>query len=226
MKAEEVAYFLTDRGVYLANESGVTHVSSKIDAALRAESNLDQARMGHFPALCEIWLTLPSGDTWVYDYRNRAWAGPFIGFTANCYARYERANGYESMIRGSGLNAYDCDVGALDGVAYDGTGGTKIALEIEYPEFFFKDPRMVKSIRGYSAVEADLGVDGYFNLAWTTEMGSGAVQLHSKGSGVRNYPFRLQGRGRRWSIVLTEDTENPVQLNGIILEATEGRHGG
>jgi hypothetical protein len=225
VKAEEIVYFLSDRGVYMANESGVLHISPKIDAELRAESNLEDSRMGHMAARAEIWLTVPSGNTWIYDYRNQAWSGPYTGFDAFSYAAYERSDGYESMIRTGVDYIYDCDVGVLDDVAYAGTGGTPVTLTVQYPDFLFRDPRLVKSVRGVSTIEADLGASGYVELAWSSEMGSGSVQLHTKGAGVRSYPFRLQARGRRIQVTITEDTENPIQLNGIVLEASEVRYG-
>lgn len=240
VRVEQVAFFLSDRGPYIADEAGVRFIGQNIELEVENANrqHLSGAVAVHNRRRREIWLMFPgSGETqnatvWVYNYRNGAWSGPwdFQGFACSVVARYERTDSTESAMAG-GYDGFvrDLDVssvGAKDDVLRDGTGGTAVPMEIELPHLIMGDPARVKTLRGVHSLAADLGAAGSASVEWSSEAGSNSASpltIASQGAGERDYKFRLAAAGRRIALNIKEATTEIAQLNGIRLSV--GFHG-
>lgn len=220
-KVEEFAFFLSDRGAYIANESGIQEVGQKVEDAFKNRT-LSDALCVHHRGRREVWVRLPTyNETWVWCYRTGAWSGPWdLAFTAA--ALYERSTGAESVMLGSGVNAYDGDIGQLDGVTYAGTGGTNIEYWPILPVLHFGVPHVKKFMRRTQNIEADIPDGAVLTVLWSSEFGQGQSTIIGKGGGVQDYRFRMRAAGRRLTLELHEDGPGSVSVHGLILEASVG----
>ena len=208
---QDAAFGLSVRGPVWFTEDGAQEIGTKIlPAFTQANKALwSDAIAEHHADRNEIWLWLPAaGDAnnatgWIYNYVTRAWSGPMTGIPAACFARYQRTDGSRTIARGGydGLVRQEDYPGAgKDDVLKNGTGGTPILWEVQYPPLLFGAPDNVKNLRGRQVLNADLGAAGAQILAyWQNERGDGdSVLVTSLGAGVRPYPFKLHGaRGAR-----------------------------
>jgi hypothetical protein len=237
IRLEEVVFFLSDRGPYIASEAGVQAIGVKMEAEFD-DANTDawqNAVAVHHQGRREVWLFIPpSGETqntraWVYNYRVGSWKGPYeFGFNVAAAAPYERPDAKESVI----LGGYDGrvrhgdvpEVGSLDDVLRDGSGGVPVQMEIELPELYFQDPSRFKIASGPHEIGADLGDSGVLRVVTSgDECATQELFIPSRGPGVHQYRFRPGWRGRRLRLVLREDTGSRVEITGLTLNARVGR---
>ena len=245
---EAAAFFLSDRGPYIADESGVQEaglkVSPEFDFANRALWG--EAVAAYNRRRREVWVFLPAAGEagnltgWVMNLRTRSWSGPWsFGFGASVLCRYQLADGSESVAVG-GYDGFvrDGDVDALpsarDDVLADGTGGTPIELDVELPPLLGGAPGRMKAMRGIASVEADLGAvydavagtGGRLEVYWSSELGAGSVHVPSRGAGAKDYRVHLTAlMGRRPVLGLRDSTAERTQLAGVVLPLSLGRTG-
>lgn len=237
-RVEGAVPFLSDRGPYLANESGLEAIGVKVEPAFGSanQSYLPYAVSVHHKAARRMYFFIPeAGKTannvgYAWDYRLKSWTGPFeFGgqFDVCSAAEYELDDRTESMIVGG----YDGwvrrlevpEVGGWDDVLYDGTGGVPVVLDVLLPDIFFGDPAVFKLLHAPSHISADLGATGHLVVRASGDgYGERIVNVPTKGAGVRPYIVRPGARGRRINLRLTDETAELVKLNGLILAATMG----
>lgn len=242
IRVDDFVFFLSDRGPYICNESGVQPIGLKI------EKDMEDWNKAHWsksvavfnPLRREVWLFVPGAgktvnDTgYCYNVRSQAWTGPWdFGdtFNAACACRFEDSNGIEGVL----LGGYDGivrdgdfgedDGGAKDDALSDGTGGTNVTLEIEYPPLMFGDPGAVKMLQGTQYVHGDLRTNGSLTLTLTGDERSTASTrtIASKGAGVKSYRYQGAWRGRRPILEVKDATADVVTITGIQTEAVIGR---
>jgi hypothetical protein len=221
-KVEEFAFFLSDRGAFIANESSIQEVGMKVENVF-TDRTLSDAICVHHRGRREVWVCLPTyGEVYVWDYRTGGWTGPWDN-TFSGAARYERAGGAESVVLGGAGWLTDGDIGNLDGVDYAGDGGTNIAVLAELPVQHFGYPHVKKFLRRTQNVEADIADGSILTFAWSSELGNGSTMIPGQGGGIRDYRFRTRGAGRRMTITFAEDSPEAFELTGLILEASTGQ---
>lgn len=238
VRMEDVAFFLSDRGPYMATNSAYKAVGEvveflwdKIDATLVGESVAYHNRRRR-----EAGLVIPvkqddgtsRWEGWRYNYRTHTWWGPDIWpFRIMSASRYERADGTESVMFG-------CDDGFLrdadverttcrDDVLADGTGGTPIPLSVSYPDATFGMPSRTKMLYVPQDISADLGYEGQLVMDWESEVGKWQTIVDTKGNGLQDYRVRPPTTGKRISLTVSEYTDQPVRINSITLNARLGR---
>ena len=227
-------FFVSDRGPYLGSESSVEAIGMKVSGEFDFANKAVWAKAvaAHHRGRHEIWLTAPglpnssSNDrVWVYDYRNRKWDGPW-NTSATALAPYERENGRETVLRGSGggwVTEEDIPNVHSDDNARTGTGGAATQLEVTYPQLLFGDPGREKNMRGIQQVQANLEPGASLIVDWFSEMGGGTVVVPSSGYGMRSYPFRLGAKGKRITIRLSSLDSKYAEIGGAVWDATLGR---
>lgn len=222
--AKNMVFFASQDGIYAASEAELVKLSDKIDGDMRDLLASEVPHLAHHRDRQTVRVSFEAEKVWwEYNYAIGAWSGPNShAYQFNWLAPYEAGK----LCGALGARIYDMDRSYTDGALSDGSGGVSYETTIEFPPFLFRDPRQVKTIQGVSSLEADLNDDTHVTLAWSSEMGSGSIELHSRGAGVRSYPFRLRARGRRISIVLTENLKQAFEVAGLVLEAVKGRRGG
>lgn len=236
IELDGVNFTVADTGPYFVSESGVEEIGLKVaDQFDFANRELwANAVAVYHRGRKQVQLSLPAADddsnetTWYLNTRTMGWDGPqrFL-FPVSAAARLERDDGSESVVVGSpDGRVRDVDVADgrhADDMLSDGTLGTAIASEIEYPPLIGGSPSQVKSVAKRNIVRADLGASGVLQVLWTSEMGSGGVTIASKGAGVRAYPFVLEAKGTAIAITLKEATDNPCEVSGLQMALSFGR---
>lgn len=237
VRVDDFVFFLSDRGPYIANESGVQPIGQKIEAELAGwdRTNWNLAWAVHNKERREIWMFVPDNAVndigWCYNLRTQSWTGPWsFGFNVITACTFERTDGTEGvMVGGSDGWVRDGDNsvnGRKDDVLSDNTGGTNVSMSIEFPPFLFGDPSAVKILHGTQWVQADLGASGSLSCAGTGDerpSSTSTKTVTSIGAGVKSYKFSLAWRGHRPVLTLTEATSNAVDIAGLTIEANVGR---
>lgn len=236
INADEVGFFLSDRGPYLFTEAGIQYVGKNIEGWLGTVNPEYRhlACAGYNRRKREIVLACPTGtsttndECMVFSMVTQAWSGPFaFSFDIACLCRYEYDDGTESLAAGGydgrvrDIDVFDATLDHKDDILRDDTGGTAIAAEVELPELIFGAPGQVKSLARVQVVMADLGASGELDIDWSNEHGdSGTLPaISSKGAGVDRYSWKSKARGTRIGLSLREETANPFVLAGLKLEA-------
>jgi len=248
IQIDEAGLMLTEAGLFIVTESGIEEISGKIDAVFVDEVNRAQwqnAVAGYLKRRREVVLFLPptgsSNNTlgWLFNLETRTWAGPWVStFPITCLGRYERANGDDSLLAG-GSDGFVRDLDASaetvskDDMLADGTGGTAIPLSVELPTLIEGVPMRNKLLRKRQSIEADLGTaytttpspaGGLLTVSAASEHGTQSLTIPSIGAGVKDYSFRMSSIiGTRPTFTLAEATDQPTQLNGLILSLAIGR---
>lgn len=240
VRLQDVVFFLSDRGPYIASEAGVQPVGIKIENVFRglARDYLANAVAVNNPNRQEVWLFLPpTGQTantvgYCLNYRQQSWTGPwsFTGFNAASACTHERDDQTETvMIGGYDGRVRDADATSLgtakDDVLTDGTGGTAITMQVDLPTLFFGDPTAVKIMSPTQQIAADLKTSGSLTATFTGDLMSGgqSVAMASAGAGVKQYLCRPGTVGRRITASFVDATSEIVQINGVVLEAETHR---
>lgn len=244
---EEVAFFLSDRGPYLATEAGVKEIGLKVGRSFDFGNRelWSQACAEHNRRRKEIWLSLgaPEGDstttntkhTWIYNYLTGAWSGPFIfPFDVSTISRYQRSDGTESVMIG-GFDGFlrDADVeevGSVDDVIAGGTTGTAVEMDLVLPDIVAGAPDTVKNMRQVNELVADLGaaVDGETSALtpyWTSELSTAgsSVDIATQGSGVFTYRYKLPAKGARIIHGFRSTSKRMIRLLGVLPRLTLSR---
>jgi len=241
-RIENLAAFLSDRGPFILNESGVQPIGMKVEADFDGldygaqGANIAKAVVGYHRGRREVWFAVPgSGDSdlnktvYVYSLRLQAWYGPFTyPFAITCFSRYEDSNGSEWLIAGctDGFVRH-MDTGVMDDVLFDASGGSAVTLTAELaPMFFDTGPGYVKSLRRIY-VEADLPAGCATNIGVAFDNAAFAdTEIVEAGTGTR--PFRVdppedkQGKRLRVRITDANTTVIPI-ISGLSVEAFDTR---
>lgn len=236
VRAEDFAFFLSDRGPYIATEAGVMPIGQKIESELAEwdHANWSKARAVFNKDAREILLIVPDAAVndiaWCYNIRTQSWTGPHdYGFNIISACPFERADGTEGILFG-GDDGYvrdgdNSDNGAKDDVLSNDTGGTNVSMVVEFPPFLMGSPGTVKILQDTQYLHADLGASGSITASGTGEERASAstLAIATAGTGTKAYKFHLAWRGRRPKLTLTEATSNVVTITGLEISGTLGR---
>lgn len=236
-----VVYFLTDRGLYRANESEVAPVDTpeRPDPliALLSEFTTDDFNN----VFCEINETtrelsiyIPNAGMYVYNTILNAWAGPFTGgYTSTATSALftaKDASGVPRLFKGSSIGWIDqCDpVGIYkDDTLSDGTGGSVVAMTVKLHRMYCGDRSMSKAWRWAYITAFSDGAD-QTTFRWRSTEGSGTytlpVQETSKwgtgswgagtwgGASEVNYRIPLSFQGTYLDLTITDSSEGALPL--------------
>lgn len=194
---DNVAYFLSDRGLYRCNEATVQPVGTPnspdpLLPIIRLLSDTDFAniRAELNRATRELWVTIPTRGVYVFHTLLNAWAGPFTGaYTdSETTALFWGLNdvGIPVLYRGdeAGWVVLTDPPGVyLDDVAADGTGGNTIAMTVQMHRMYCGDQALAKGFRwGY--LTASLRGSTQTTVRWQNTEGSGTFVLTGDAGGA------------------------------------------
>jgi len=232
--SNNVAYFISERGLYRCNESEVAAVGTpqKPDPILPiirqlSSANFDKIRAVINRATKELWITIPGYGCYQYHTVLDAWSGPWDGaYTSpDTTALFEtiNSNGLPVVLRGDASGWVSlCDAPSVykDNVAAAGTGGDVYTMIAQFHRQYMNDPALAKALRwGY--LTAQLNGSDSCSVSWTTDEATGTHQLPpspggfwsaalSWGSGVwsgpqsRNYRVPMGGTGYYVDVTITD----------------------
>jgi len=178
---ENVAYFVSERGLYRCNESEVAPVSSQEtpDPLLPLIRQLSASDFGNIRAVLnratrEILISVPNYGLYVYHTTLNAWTGPWdTGWvspaTTALWEAYD-SNELPIVLRGddSGyVSIVDAPNVFVDNLNADGTGGERYAMEARFHRLYCGDQALSKSLRwGY--LQVDLAGSDQAKVEWRT----------------------------------------------------------
>lgn len=183
---ETAAAMLSVKGPYAVTESGIVPIGVKVAPDFRgALTNIRSAIVAYYRPMRTIWFAV-SGPAdaglnktiYAYNVDLQTWYGPFTYPYAITYmTQYQRADGTETILAGCTDGFLrDMDIGVLDDVHSDGTGGSAITMTAEVaPHFFDNGPDTAKSLKrltldanpaGSSGVTVETNID---EAGWVTQ---------------------------------------------------------
>lgn len=228
-RVETVAAFLSKRGPYIATETGITEIGTKVapDFVALAQASLSKAVVAYHKGRKEIWFAVSgasdSGNNktiYVYSLALQAWSGPFtVNFNITSMTGYVRPSDSSDTIVAGCSDGFvrDLDIGLKDDVLSDGSAGSNFALLIEpAPHFFDVGPGVIKSLKQI-LFDADLvgGID-----IWTNTDGAGFTNQGTTSiiaSGVYSYRQDLDANGKRFRLKFTATEAADFLLTGYTL---------
>lgn len=184
------AFFVTERGLYLANESTVQQVGSvqTPDPLLPIIRQMDAGDFKNIRAIInratrELWVTMPGFGCYVYHTLLGAWAGPWdTGWVdPETTALWETLNneGLPVILRGDAggfVSLTDAPLTYKDSINADGTGGTQYAMTVQMHRMYCGDQSMFKALRwGY--LTATLRGSSGCRVQWATGVRDGSYLL-------------------------------------------------
>lgn len=194
--ASTIAYFVSELGVYEANEMGVQPLATpeKPDPVLPqlltlSAANLALVKLRINRATREVWVQLPGIGIYTFHTILRSWAGPFVdGYLSpdtTCLFESVDASNQPVLLRGDAsgfVSACDAPGVYLDNVAGDGTGGSTYNAVIQCHRMFMGDPTRADGFR-WAEVLAALAGSNAVNIAWNTLTDANSYQVPANQSG-------------------------------------------
>jgi hypothetical protein len=176
---ENICYFLTDRGIYGADESGVNQVSYPIESVLHdagvANADFTQAWGVHNRPNREVWFYIPTQGVYVFNYRINAWSGPWdtVYATPITSAWVSGAASFPTVMLGGSdgfVRQADIDGQFQDDVHSDGTAGMQFTMKAQCHRFTFNDAVSEKAMRFLYGI-VNTGGSSLCSLSWTSPFG-------------------------------------------------------
>jgi len=246
---ENGVLFVSDRGVYICSDEGVAPVSVPVDVEFSnlSASEMQQLHTAHRRSAREVWFFVPGSGIFVLNYRTGAWFGPWTGgFTDSvtlANAMWETSDGDGRPIVLVGGNAgyvKRADVGSLDDVEADGTGGNAYSMSLKLHRMFCGSIASEKAFRwAYLLANTDSSSDCV--VSWLTQTGTGSYSLAATvawgggtwgsggtwgGEGVVPFRIPIDGRGGYIDMTITDSGERIPLFSRLEVEAFNmGRRG-
>ena len=235
-RVEGLGFFLSDRGPYAHSESEVKHIGRKVEAEFDAldstSTNMAAAVVGFHRGRREVWFAVPGASdgnlnktVYTYNLRSNSWNGPFTyPFGITCFSRWEDTDGEEWIVAGCSDGwIRHMDIGALDDVVSDGTGGSAYTMTVELKPLVFGLPGIQKSLRSVflqgdlptgAGLKVGISVDGSaFTTAEITEVNGAKL----------NYRIDIANAvavGYRYRLQLTDASSTIPIVYGVSVEGT------
>lgn len=224
VRVNNVVYFMTERGLYVATEQGVAPVSTpeqpdplSVILPQMSKANIANVRAVLNRGTRELWVMIPGYGVYLYHTILKAWAGPWVDgyLSPEVGTLFETLNtsGYPIILRGDASGfVSECDRPnvVLDNVAATGTGGTSYALTLQCRRLYGGDPHTAKAWRfGYTL--ADLAGSAAASVGWYTDTASAAERLPTSSAATWGGSGTAWGAGT-WGALA--QTSYRVQLDG------------
>lgn len=204
VEGDGVVFFVSDRGVFAANESRVVPLGSpdKPDPILPLLRTLTPAQLANTRGVLsrktqEVWFFIPGQGTYIYHLILQAWSGPWLGEHSDtaCFWPSPVSTYAETYIILGGTDGGTsvCDIrgyGTDRATLADPDGGDSIEWRVQLRRLYFGDDSIVKSFR-FAYITAQLNAQAPMTLDWLTNFSVYPVQVISGA---------LSGR---WSILNT-----------------------
>ena len=192
-----VAYFISERGLYRCNESEVAAVGTpeKPDPLLPIIRQLSSADFDGIRAVMnratkELWITIPGYGCYQYHTVLDAWSGPWDGgYTdpnTTCLFETINSSGLPVVLKGDAEGWVSlCDAPGVykDNVLASGGGGAPYTMIAQLHRMYCGDDAEAKALRwGY--VTAQLNQTTNCVVEWETNESSGSYQLPVNNAGI------------------------------------------
>ena len=232
--SNNVAYFISERGLYRCNEMEVAPVGTPEtpDPLLPLIRSLSSAEFDNIRCIVnratkELWISIPGIGCYQYHLVLNVWSGPwdnaYIAPDTTAFFEAIDDDGLPVVLRGDAegfVSLCDAPNIYLDNVAADGTGGSMYALTAQMHRMYCGDDALAKALRwGY--VTAQLKGSKNCSVSWSTDEAFGTYQLPPSsagiwtldenwdsgiwgGSGSRSYRVPMGGTGYYVDLTITD----------------------
>lgn len=158
VRVDNVLFFLSRRGPYMASEGGIAPVGVKVqdqfDQYTASTITLSKSVVGLNRGRHEVFYFRPfdsdiGTSALVYNLKQQCWYGPFTyTFTTKCATKYTDPLNNEYILVGcnDGFIRH-LDIGTKDDVLYDNSGGSDFVSTALIDPIFFTHPGVVHSLR-------------------------------------------------------------------------------
>lgn len=187
---ENVAYFISERGLYICNEAEVAAIGTAespdpLSPIIRqlSSSEFDRIRCILNRATKELWISIPGYGCYQYHTTLKAWSGPwdtgYISPDTTCFFETLNTSGLPVVLKGdeSGwVSLCDAPSTFTDNAAANGTPGTRYAMTAQLHRMYCGDDALAKSLRwGY--LTASLKGSDQCRVEWNTGVAFGSWSL-------------------------------------------------
>ena len=231
---ENVAAMLAYRGPYAVTETAAEPIGEQVlpDFDALDTANLSDSVVIYHKGRKELWFIVPGATDgglnktiFVQGVRLQAWYGPWTySFGINCASNYTGSSGIENVIAGCSDGFVRLmDVGTLDDVLSNGTGGNNISLRCELPPLQFGIPGTAKTL---DSMKLQASIPSGSNLVITATFDDQASDIGSfvdttfDGT-LRDYRVDFDGQGKRLKLVFTDNSSKSPQVNGFMFYASD-----
>ncbi|MCI0349113.1 MAG: hypothetical protein L0Z53_06770 [Acidobacteriales bacterium] len=227
---ENAAAFLTVRGPYVATELSAVPIGEQVlpDFDALDAASLSNAVLQYHRGAKELLFAVPrtsdgtlNKTIYAYSTRLQAWYGPWVyAFGINCMSHFVEASGAENVVAGcSDGYVRLMDVGMLDDVLYNGTGGSPITMTVELPPLQFGQVGLTKALSGMS-LQATLPSGSALKIKHAFDGTSFSEDsVLSGGSGELNYRVDLTNQGKRARLQFVDASSVAPIVHGFVLHA-------
>lgn len=234
-KADDFVGCLSGPKVYAVNEAEVLELSQKIQPILDGlnQSNLYLGVIEYLTARRELWVAVPgpsdSGSNrtiLAYSLDLGCWYGPFsVPFSITCMTAWKDSNGAETLVVGCADGfVRRMEIGDLDDVLADGTGGTAITARADLAPVVGPGPSRLKDARRIF-VHAKITLGRYLRLYWRWDQRAWAyVDLVGRGT-FQSHPYRvdLEGAGNKLYLAVESSDQAYVQVDEVEVDVWDMR---
>jgi hypothetical protein len=243
-----LAYFISERGLYVCNEADITSVSSveTPDPLLAAIQTMNSQQFDRIRAVLnrrtrELMISLPDIGVYIYHTALRAWSGPWdtgwVSPTTTALWEVLDNSGLPVVLRGDSdgfVSLTDATIN-LDNVAANGTGGVRYPMTVQFHRMFCGDQALSKALRwGY--LTAQLRGSDQCRVEWSTGDSQGSFSLPPSadqtwggagttwgngswgGAGSKNYRIPMGGSGFYVDVTVIDSGETRPLLSSFQLE--------
>jgi hypothetical protein len=223
VETDGAAYFLSDRGAFVATEGGVSPLGSPQapDPLLPLVRDLSLTELSNVRGVLsrntqEIWWWVPGEGVYTYHLILKAWAGPWNGSFLNTAAMWtcnvnDEAEQFVVHANSSTKHVTICDYAGSyvdEGTFAAPATGTTIDMAVRLRRLYFGDETQAKSLK-YGYVTAVLSGNSSLDVEWTTDSSAGSFEITSESGGT--WGTGTWGTGT-WGVVGSKNYR--VQMNG------------
>jgi len=228
---ENIAAMMTDRGPYAVTETYAEPSGEQLNPDWQAldSANLSKSVIEYNRNRKELLFAVPRvGDggspktIFSQSVRLQAWQGPWVyPFSIECMCKYFDVNNIPNVLAGSSDGFVRLmDVGSLDDVLSDGSGGSNITMTVEIPVIHFNVPGLKKALK-WMILQANLPIGSTPSLNISFD-GSGFTNfpITPNDTGEEDYRIDIAGdtsQGFRVRLQFTDNSAQPITVNGFTL---------
>lgn len=243
---ENVCYFLTDRGWYMATEESVKMISAKLNGLdsqlsssvpppVAAQASASQVRVAHSRSTQEVlwYIAAGGGGIYVYNYRLDAWTGPLNGLYgfSGLAAMWEtldssnrpivlfgKPDGFVRLVDATGPSGTGL---FKDDILSDGTGGSAFTLTVRVRRMYFGNPASEKAFR-YVYVQGDLDSSAGATVKLESDIVTGTTTALGIYANDRTQRVQGSGRGQYADVTIADNgTTAAPSFSRVIVEGVE-----
>jgi hypothetical protein len=198
VETDGAAYFLSDRGAFVATEGGVSPLGSPTspDPLLPLVRELSTTELQNVRGVLsrntqEIWWWIPGQGVYTYHLILKAWSGPWNGSFLNTAAMWTcnvntEAEQFVVHANSDSKHVTICDYAGSyvdEGTFAAPATGTDIAMAVQLRRLYFNDESQAKSLK-FGYVTAVLAGSSSLNVLWSTDSSSGSKAITASAGGT------------------------------------------